>query len=358
MNTLSQKDDKKRSLEILGIDDDEEIVYRWLLTHPGASIAEVASGLFLPRAKTQRLLEAVEIKGLTTHTPERPRRYLATSPDIGLEALVLQHQERLKHVRATIDELQQYAESQHNKRGNERVVEMIASREAESQLFADMHRSAQHEILTLTRPPLRVTRLNTEAEALARLQEDAQTRGVIYRSIVDTEFLASPGASTRIRREHKSGEIFRTTPALPFKMVLADRRIAIVPLHLEQPDSASLLIRSSALLDALQAMFEMLWSQAAPLVFTSSGHIETGDAETEVGDQVTNIVSLMAAGLNDKTISRELKISSSTLNRRIARLMSIFHARTRFQLGWIARGKGNKSEHTENPRAGFDINQS
>src|SRR5699024_2972083 len=77
-----------RPLENLGITEFEERIYRWLLTRRGATAAEVARALGLTPAKAQRLLDALETKGLATHTPERPRRYIPSSPDVALEALI------------------------------------------------------------------------------------------------------------------------------------------------------------------------------------------------------------------------------------------------------------------------------
>jgi DNA-binding NarL/FixJ family response regulator len=48
------------------------------------------------------------------------------------------------------------------------------------------------------------------------------------------------------------------------------------------------------------------------------------------------LVSLLAGGLNDKTIASELGISTRTLDRRILTLMRSLGARTRFQAGWVA----------------------
>ena len=55
-----------RPLEVLGIDADEERVYRFLLTSGEATLEEVTRGLGLPARKTQRLLDAIGAKGLTT----------------------------------------------------------------------------------------------------------------------------------------------------------------------------------------------------------------------------------------------------------------------------------------------------
>jgi DNA-binding NarL/FixJ family response regulator len=127
-------------------------------------------------------------------------------------------------------------------------------------------------------------------------------------------------------------------------MVMADRSIALIPLNLERPGSPSLLVRSSALLDALYAMFELLWNQAAPIAFTRAGMLRTGEPAAHLPTDAERLLPLLAAGLNDKAIAHELGISPSTLNRRIAELMKSVDARSRFQLGWLARALGGTSE--------------
>ncbi|MGH8274399.1 MAG: helix-turn-helix domain-containing protein [Gammaproteobacteria bacterium] len=340
---------EERPLNVLGISEEEERVYCCLLAHPGSITAEIAGALALPRGKVQRLLDAIEAKGLVTHTPEQPRCFIAASPDIALEALALKHQELLQHARATISELQKHANAEQPDSG-ERVVELITSREAERQIFNDLHRTAQDEIITLTRPPLRVTQLDAPGQEQNQLQRKAQTRGVRYRSIVDDEFLSLPGAVDKVRNEIRIGEEFRTFPSLPFKMVLSDRRIAIIPLNLQQLDSPSLLVRSSALLDALYALFEMLWEHSSPASFTISGALKADRVKLHLSAQSADILFLMAAGLNDKSIAHELEISSSTLNRRIAETMHTFNARTRFQLGWLARQPETPSDWASGAR--------
>src|SRR5699024_569741 len=84
------KSTEVRPLAHLGIGEVEERIYRWLLTHRGAKASETARALALAPGKAQRLLDALEGKGLATHTPERPRRYIPSSPDVALEALIAQ----------------------------------------------------------------------------------------------------------------------------------------------------------------------------------------------------------------------------------------------------------------------------
>jgi DNA-binding NarL/FixJ family response regulator len=46
------------------------------------------------------------------------------------------------------------------------------------------------------------------------------------------------------------------------------------------------------------------------------------------------LVSLLAAGMNDKSIAQELGISARTLERRILDLFRSLDSKTRFQAGW------------------------
>jgi hypothetical protein len=46
------------------------------------------------------------------------------------------------------------------------------------------------------------------------------------------------------------------------------------------------------------------------------------------------LIPLLAAGLNDKAIAHQLRISARTLMRRVVKLHSVLDAHSRFQAGW------------------------
>lgn len=334
MNVTHHDGVDERALDALGISAQEERVYRWLLMHSEATLAEVAQSQQLAPRRAQRLLDAIEAKGLVTYSPQRVRSYIAAAPDIAMEALAMRRQDDLQRARGLIRELQEQAAQRQVRR--EQQVELLTSREAERQAFEHMQSTAQHEVVTLVRPPILISRLEQPSEDDQRTQRDAQARGVRYRSIVDAEYLQIPGAVARMRAEVDSGEEIRVVSHLPFKMALADRRIAFIPLQLEQSGTPSLLVRSSALVDALHALFEILWERAGPVGFSRSGAVYMTDAAPDLQAASQELIALMSAGLNDKAIAHELAISASTLNRRIAEMMKAADARTRFQLGWLA----------------------
>ena len=327
-----QKAPRGRPLETLGISEIEERVYEALLDRSGATSAELERDLALPARKLERVIGQLEQKGLATRTTGQPRRYIPASPDIAVEALVLRRQDELHRARAEIQRLQERATEGAGDR--RQMIELITTHEAERHVFEQMQHAAKHELIFLERPPI----LIAGPEQPNETQMKALARGVRYRSIADKAFLEIPGVPTRIRADMEAGEEVRVVSQLPFKMVMADRSIALIPLNLERPGSPTLLVRSSALLDAFYAMFELLWGQAAPIAFTRSGELRTGELASRLPEETGQLVPLLAAGLNDKAIAHDLGISASTLNRRISELMKAVDARSRFQLGWLVRG--------------------
>ena len=319
-------------LEPIGISEPEERVYEVLLERGSGTVDEIAKELGWSPRKVRPLLGALEMKGLATHSPERITRYLPTPADIAVEALVLKRQEEIQRARLAALRLQERATQTRRSRDAEtRVVEIIIGREAQGRVFEQMQRTAQQEVLGVERAPyvLQLTDMNDE-------QKHAMARGVRYRNVVETDALEIPGNLKRIRAHMENGEQMRIGSELPLKMVIVDRRIAILPLHLDHAGGPALLVRSSSLLDSLCHLFELIWERATPVSFgdstlpASTDHGSRQLADTEL------LVPLLASGLNDKAIAHELGVSARTLDRRIVEFMKTVNARTRFQAGWVA----------------------
>ena len=327
-------------LESIGIPEPEERVYEVLLERGNGTAEEIARDLGWTTRKVRPLLTSLEVKGLATHAPERVPRYLPTPPDIAVEALVLKRQEEIQRARLAALRLQERAAHTRKARAVEaRVVEIVSGREAQGRVFEQMQRAAQSEVLGVERAPYVLT-LDETNEA----QKHAMARGVRYRNVIETGALEIPGNLERIRNHMEGGEETRVSAELPLKMVVVDRRIAIIPLHLDRSGSPALLVRSSSLLDSLCQLFELIWERATPISF--AGATPAGESSRQLGD-MERLVPLLAAGLNDKAIAHELGVSARTLDRRIVEFMKSVNARTRFQAGWVAALRhGVASEET------------
>jgi hypothetical protein len=315
-----------RPLEALGISEVEERVYRVLLAHRMATVQDLANLLTLSPRRTQRLIDGIEAKGLASHSPEQPRRYIAAPPELAIDALIMQRQAVLERARTTIPELKEHVAGAVGGE-REQVVELITSPAALAQILAQIQQTIQHEAFGFQCAPLLYPGLITKKE---------MRPGVRIRSISDAGFLALPGGVESLRRDVKLGEEARIFPTLPIKMFVADRRIGIIPLNAGDQGGPTMLVRPCALLDALCALFEFIWEQATPIVFTHAETLKQGKPLPRLSDSAEQIIPLLTAGLNDKAIAHEASISTATLNRRIAELMRSFGTRTRFQLGWRA----------------------
>jgi DNA-binding NarL/FixJ family response regulator len=323
-----------RPLENLGISEAEERVYRWLLEHPASTKAEIACKLALPTGKAQRLIDMIEAKGLATRTLERPSRYVAASPYMAIESLVLKYQKGLQDAILVARDLEKKVVAD-RRNIQQQLVELVTSQEAELQIYNQMHDAARSEFLSFVRPPFRVSRLDVPVKARSEHQRRAQARGVLYRSAREADCLELPGVLQNTRADMEAGEQVRVTSFLPLKMVISDHRMALIPLDLDQEDGPSLLVRSPALLEALHALFESSWKQATPLSFDGNESLLRTD-QSKLDDEIRELISLMAAGINDKALAHDLNISNRTFTRRISQLMRVLNARTRFQAGWAA----------------------
>lgn len=315
------------SLSVLGIAPLEEAVYRLLLRLPGATAAELAERMGCPLAQVEALVQELERKGFATHAPEREPRLFAAPPDLAVEALLLLRQKELQLARLAIPGLQQEAQA----RVGGPLVEIIdADPAAQLQPYLQSHRGAQREVMCLVRPPFLVS----SPDQIESVRAEARARGVRYRNIVDPETLHTPGWPKVLRQVIEVGEEVRLLP-VPFKMIVSDRHSGLLPLKVDEPGGRMLLLRRSAVLDALCELFEYFWSRAAPLHFSADGRYAAGTAAT-LGGELEALIPLLAAGANDKSIADQLGISQRTLVRRIEGLYRALDARSRFQAGWLA----------------------
>jgi sugar-specific transcriptional regulator TrmB/DNA-binding CsgD family transcriptional regulator len=322
----------------LGVTPPEERIYIALLKRDGASAAELAATLRESSRSVGAWLESLKEKGLTTHTPAKVRRYFAVPPDIAVEALIERRRSELHHARSAIAHLREAAgTSVSRKPADDRLVEVLSS-EASVSAISQMIKSARSEILCLERLPLLISPAGAFEEANAY----TLARGVKSRAVTDRNLLRVPGMLATLRKEIAAGEDKRVISGLPFKLIMVDRRVGVVPLSLDNTTGPSLLVRSHSLLLALHELFEMFWRLATPYSFDDAGRLQVASVTQDSKAEHDQLLTLLASGLNDKTIERELDISPRTFTRRVTALMKDLGASTRFHAGWLAAKSGRK----------------
>jgi sugar-specific transcriptional regulator TrmB len=327
---------RESPLSVLGISAQEQKVYETLLANPGSTISDVARRARMTRPGAMRVVRALDAKGMANRLPERVARYFPTPPEVAMDLLMTKKQDELQRARVVA---QRWQGKQRPGAIEDQPIEIISGREAIMRRFQHIHRISRNEIVCLERPPYVVSATYHYAD----VQKHAMARGVGLRTIIDNSVLDIPGKLESLARNIASGEVIRILPRMPMKLLIADRRLALVPLTLEQARDIALVLRPSLLLDALLDLFETMWERAAPFG-TAAVSVPRSEKARRAID-FDRLVSLLAAGMNDKSIAQELGVSARTLERRILDLVKVLDARTRFQAGWQA---AHRSSATKN----------
>lgn len=128
----------------------------------------------------------------------------------------------------------------------------------------------------------------------------------------------------------------RVVDRIPAELLIADRRVALLPLASGTAGTAALVVHSGTLLDSLIDLFEGAWREGRPP--RADGSPGGGPAEPDATD--LEVLSLLLAGLTDASVAKQLGLGLRTVQRRVRRLMELAGVTTRLQLGRQAAERG------------------
>ncbi|WP_053205387.1 helix-turn-helix domain-containing protein [Jiangella muralis] len=319
--------DDDSSLAPVGLAPFDEEVYRALLTCVDATPATLAQQLGQPEGRVDRACGRLHGLGLVIRMSGRRRRYTAVDPESALDALVRERAGELDQVRGSALALSSIFHAARRQAGGGSTVELLNGPEEQGRWFVRLQHQVRSEMMVMDRPPYVLAAVNPVEPV--RLDS-----GVHWRAIYAPEALEIPGAMDEIDDFTQRGEQGRVLPGLPMKLAIADRRVALLPLSMEVGHAQGLVIRESTLLDALVELFEVYWARATPL--TSP----TAPLAPDAPDEDRQLVRLLAAGLTDNAIARQLGLSTRTMRRRTRRLFDQLEATNRFQAGIQAARRG------------------
>ncbi|QYC39703.1 Sugar-specific transcriptional regulator TrmB [Nonomuraea coxensis DSM 45129] len=327
---------QRRLLEGLGVTVAEETAYRALLRHGPATLNELGAETGSSAAAIRRMLPRLEDLGLISRVAGRPLRLVATPPNIAIDILVARRQEELTHSRAAAALLATEVAERSGPQPEE-VLEVVTGSDAVARRYLQLERNATRELLVLVHPPYAVD-ISDDHEN----QRRAARRGApVVRGIYSPLAFEQPGMLAHTRRAIADGEQARLGQ-VPVKLAVADARTAILPLVSDEDRAveSALVVHPSALLDALVGLFETLWRAAVPLRLAEDrlqpeGWPQAPDAE---------VLALLAGGMKDDAIARQLGLSPRTVQRRVQVLCERLGARTRFHAGFLAAQRDLLSE--------------
>ncbi|KAA2254658.1 transcriptional regulator TrmB [Solihabitans fulvus] len=321
-------------LDVIGLDPTEQALYEHLVSASPCTHDEIASALAINNGRLSVVLDRLMARGLVSRVPGSPVRWATTTPNVALEVLFLEQEERIRRGRLFAEQLTAIYHQASATGDPATLVEVISGPAAIAQHFEQIQRSATREIRAIDKPPYAAGPLANHPVELEMLR-----RGISYRVIYDPSGLERfHDLPTELEISLAHGEQARVLPDAPIKLCVADDRLGLIPLQAAPPAIESIIVvHRSALLDALCALFDTLWDQAMPLPLNSVADSPAGPTLEE-----RRLLALLTTGMPDESIAKQMGLSHRTFQRRLHALLARVGAKTRFQaglraahLGWV-----------------------
>lgn len=308
----------------LGATPAEDRVYRFLVTAVSAPECEIADATGLSEDDVRTALESLIRRGLVERMPDSPSRFVAASPGV-VESMISERLAELRTAQETLDGLASHYRANSLAREAGGVFEIMRGQDALRQCSISLLSSAHSEVLNLIKPPLIAVKPN---------EQIGPAKSVRNRIVYETAAL-EPAILGALRAGLCDGDEAKVHTKLPIKMLVADQSVALLPLVQHDTTPIGVLVRESALLDALLTLFEYVWATAIPLHIGNGGSNGSSNGSL-FSDDDREVLSLLLAGLSDEAIAMHRKTSVRTVQRKVRALMQAANVRTRMQLAWEA----------------------
>lgn len=311
----------------LGLGENESALYLYLLSTPRCTAHQLVEATGLTVSRVRRSLTRLTEAGLVTRLAVTPARYVTAPPETAVDSLARKRQEELEQVRAQIREVARKHQGASVGTPDD-LLELIEGNAQITHRVQQLQLGTQEELLVVDCPPyFDMTAQHANPIALQLLRRGVSVRVIYHQPSLEFWVQAATECIA-------AGEQARVLPSVHMKMAVADRSAAMIPLNFGASETtAALYLHPSPLLTTLINCFEMLWERATPLVPSEV-------AQQELTEQDRKLLQMLASGMKDAAITRALGVTQRTTTRRIAHLMSVLGAQTRFQTGLQASRRG------------------
>ncbi|MGQ4491183.1 LuxR C-terminal-related transcriptional regulator [Streptomyces sp. SAS_281] len=274
---------------------------------------------------------------LTRPCTEDQNQVRPVNPLLGFEALIARqeaqlaaHRQQLEENRATIAEaLAQYGLEYGSASSAE--IQHLEGIEAIREQLELLNSTVTEEFLTLAPGGAQTT---TNMASSRPLNQRLLERGVRMRTVYLDSIRRDAPTMAHAEWLQSLGARVRTAPTLPNRVIIVDRRTALVATHSNNTSASAALIRHDGVVTLVCALFENIWESAEP--------ISAPAAPDQAGltRQRVEVLRLMAQGNTDESIANHLGISTRTVRRIASGLLEHLDARSRFQAGVHAVQRG------------------
>ncbi|MER6769717.1 helix-turn-helix transcriptional regulator [Streptomyces bacillaris] len=322
-------------LQTWGVGLPADQVYRTMLRQPGIDVAGLTESLGLEETEVRRALDTLADLALIRTSCDKPGAVYPVNPELGFQAILAKRQAEIARRQQALEEAKAQAASvlahyMLEYTAGRVGVELLSGLDAVRLRLQELAATTEQEALSLAPGGPQTAANRVASQPLA---ESLLARSVAIRTIYLDSVRNDPASVKHALWLCDRGAHIRTVPFLPTRMQILDRRVALLPLHVEQTDKGALLVEEPGIVAVLSAFFDMLWAQASPM----GAVIEPQD---ELSPQDRELMRLLGQGLTDEAVARKLGVSLRTERRMVTRLSEHLNAQSRFQLGQRAVERG------------------
>jgi DNA-binding NarL/FixJ family response regulator len=216
--------------------------------------------------------------------------------------------------------------------GDDRVITV----RGETELFARAGHlfSAREEFVCAARDMSTWAHRSTRDAVVAQVTEQLAA-GLRMRKLYSPAAVADPGDAAHLRQITDIGVRVRICPApLPHETIIVDRRVAILAGARTVGPREYHVIMAPEVVAGVRSLYQATWAGAIDL----ADYLPA--PPPHVDEQGMAILRLLSAGHKDEAAARSLGVSVRTYRRRVADLMALLGAESRFQAGERARALG------------------
>jgi DNA-binding CsgD family transcriptional regulator len=203
------------------------------------------------------------------------------------------------------------------------AVRRLPDRNLTRRRIAELVKVERHEQLAINTE--QVISVDAKAAALP-LDRDLRARGVRLRSLG-----LPPSDGDRVTVEPVDGlggGDYREADALPLKLIVFDRRVAIFPADPLNFEAGAIEVADPTVVDQLTRLFHRLWANARD-------PRRKGVPQLVLTTRETAIIAVLAAGHSEEFAATELGISRRTVIYALRALMDRIGVENRFQLALV-----------------------
>jgi sugar-specific transcriptional regulator TrmB/DNA-binding CsgD family transcriptional regulator len=309
--------------EALGLNSVTESVYFALLEAPDADLDDISNRLGLTDEQTRAALDDLAQMSLVHASLYAPGTVRPVNPTAGLAALVARRQREIDESKSAFEALLA-ARSDSRARTADPDVERLQGIVAIRGRLQELAMSCEWEASSFMPGGAQ-----SAASLVASRELDAEAidRGVRLRTVYLDSVRNEAATLEYAVWLGELGSEVRTVPTLPLRMLIVDRKIAVVPVNTEDSQAEAIMVSSSGVVAALYALFQSVWKTARPL-----GSPRQRD-DHALSAQDRQVLKFLATGLTDEMIARRMGVSVRTARRIASDLLARLDARSRFQAG-------------------------